>query len=45
LNFLDGTEGEQLVARPLYVEALKEPLGGALAPDAKATARHRWHRA
>jgi V8-like Glu-specific endopeptidase len=35
----DARIGELLLARPLYEEALKQTLGGALAPDANSTLR------
>jgi hypothetical protein len=35
----DARRGDLLLAEPLYTEALKQALGGALAPDANATLR------
>ncbi len=35
----DARTGELLLVQPLYTEALKQALGGALAPDANATLR------
>ena len=35
----DARTGDQLLAQPVYTEALKQALGGALAPDANATLR------
>jgi len=35
----DARSGELLLVRPVYFQALKEVLGGALAPDANATLR------
>jgi hypothetical protein len=35
----DAMAGELLLVRPLYVEALKQALGGALAPDANGSLR------
>ncbi len=36
---LDARTGELMVLTPMYVDALKEALGGALAPDANSTLR------
>ena len=35
----DARAGELMLVRPLYVEAVKQSLGGALAPDANSTLR------
>ncbi len=35
----DARKGDLLLAQPLYTEALKQALGGALAPDANSTLR------
>jgi peptidase S46-like protein len=35
----DQRSGELMLVRPLYVEAVKQVLGGALAPDANSTLR------
>lgn len=35
----DARSGELMLVRPLYVDAMKQALGGALAPDANSTLR------
>ena len=35
----DARAGDELLVKPLYTEAMKEVLGGALAPDANSTLR------